>query len=127
MQFFGPSDLKSLEDGTVRTKWSHPYSYDPIVQFERRDVPEGVKIESPYTDRMRRWEPELFRTLQKKHFDNEGDYWDNRSPQDIEAFLRDYYSSPELVLTKVIEHCNVSNGYPVWQLFYYGRDTSNDA
>lgn len=124
---FSGQDLEKFKNGTLKTKWSHPYNYDPITQFIRHDYPEDERVDSPYSDRMFRWQPERFRELQKKHFGNQGDYWDGRSPEAIEGFLKDYYNSPDLLLVKVVEYCNQSTGYPVWQFFFIGRDTSNDA
>lgn len=48
------------------------------------------------------------------HFGNESDYWNDRKPSKIEAFLRAYFDDPTLILTRVEEQCNQATGYPVW-------------
>ena len=51
----------------------------------------------------------------KKHFDGEGDYYYNRKPEAIEAFLREWTDDPGLKLVFIMEYCNRSNGYPHWR------------
>lgn len=97
-----------------KTKQSHPYSYDPFTIFKI----EGECTGSVYTDRLYQWDYKKHNALCQKHFGNEGQYWDNREPEVIQAFLRDYLNKPALVLIKIIEYCNISNGYPVWRLDY---------
>lgn len=97
----------------VRTKFSHPYSYDPIVQYRKEGV---VATTTYYTDRLHMWDSKLLETLSKKHFKNAGQYWDHRTPEAIEAFLRDWTGDQELELVMVQEECNVSSGYPLWRL-----------
>lgn len=100
-----------------KTKFTNPYDYDPILQFSARSkLPENG---SCYSDRMSQWDYKKYRDLCEKHFkgkngDPGGDYFDRRTPADIEAFLREYFDKPELTLLRVEEHCNVSNGFPVW-------------
>lgn len=109
-----------LDDGADepqgrRTKFTHPYSYDPIVQWSS-----GQKYQSVvYTDRLKGWYPyEKLQELKKKHFGNAGDYWSERKPAAIQAFLRELFNKPSLQLHFVEEHCNVANGFPVWLLGY---------
>jgi len=121
------NSLDELKSGTVRTKQSHPYSYDPITQFSRPASKDDAE-DSVYSDRMDEWDPELCAKLKNKHFGNTGDYWDQRSPAAIESFLKDYFTAPNLILTKVIEHCNQATGYPVWQFYFVdtNRQTSTE-
>lgn len=97
-----------------RTKWSHPYNYDPILQWAGGADPNGTV----YTDRLLSWDYKKHDELCEKHFGDRGQYWSNRKPQTIEAFLRDYLDAPGLVLCVVTEHCNQSTGFPVWRLDY---------
>ena len=126
MMILTPDDMKALDNGTLKTKQSHPYSYHPITQFIGK-LPEGQRVETSWSDRLFQQDSEKFRALQQKHFGNTSDYWEQRTSGAIEGFLRDYLDSPELVLVKVVEECNAANGYPYWVFQYYGRDTSNDA
>lgn len=107
-------EVEEYEGRPRKTKQSHPYSYDPIILWtDGSDTLEPT--DSVYTDRLYQWDYKKHNTLCQKHFKNEGQYWDRRNPELIQAFLRDYLDNPNLVLTKIIEYCNVSNGYPVWR------------
>ena len=81
---------------------------------------------SAYTDRMWQWDYEKYNELCQKHFGDKGQTnWLYREPKAIEAFIRDYNDDQTLILTKVVEYCNASNGYPVWNLIWYKEN--NDA
>lgn len=98
-------------DPNRRTKQSHPYNYDPIVTFRSNEVKANGSV---YTDRLLGWDYKKHNDLCQKHWCNEGQYWADRSPESIEAFLRDWMEDPELVLCEVQEHCNQSSGFPLW-------------
>ena len=98
----------------VRTKSSHPYSYDPILQWQGDAEPNGTV----YTDRLWQWDHVKHDELCKQHFGDAGQYWGNRKSEAIEAFLRDYLGAPDLVLCTVTEHCNQATGFPLWRLDY---------
>lgn len=98
-----------------KTKFSHPYSYDPVLQYVGKGEPNG----SLYTDRLRLWyDYELLRAKMQEHFGEQGDYWYRRKPKAIEAFLRDVMSKSKLKVIRIEEHCNVATGYPVWFITY---------
>lgn len=105
-----------------RTKESHPYSYDPLLQWRKYDkTPETAS--AVYSDRLAQWDYKKYQALVEKHFtgvngDRGGDYFHSRSPKRIEAFLRDYNDNQDLELVRIEEHCNWSSGYPVWAFFY---------
>jgi len=104
-----------------RTKYTHPYSYDPMLQWKKFDTT-PADAGAVYSDRLWQHDYSLFRRLCQEHFaggnDKGGDSFANRSPAKIEAFLRAFYGNPELELVRVEEHCNPSNGYPLWVFFY---------
>ena len=58
---------------------------------------------------------EKYHKLSKKHFKNEGHYFNNRSPKKIEKFLKDWFGNKKLKLVFIMEYCNVATGYPVWR------------
>lgn len=95
-----------------RSKQEYPYSYDGFVTY-RNGKNEEINF-TVYTDRIDR-DPK-YDELSQKHFGNQGQIWFNRSPLEIQSFLRDLYSDPKLKLILVMEYCNVSSGYPLWRL-----------
>lgn len=103
-----------LQENAVKTKHTHPYNYDPIVQFRGPGESNG----NIYTDRLLAWDRQKHDHLCEKHFGDRGQYWDRRAPEAIESFLRDWLDDPALALCRVTEHCNVANGFPVWHLEY---------
>ncbi len=104
-------------DTSIKTKYTNPYDYDPILQWETKD---GVESNgSVYTDRLLGWDYDKHNELCRKHFGNRGQYWNDREPEKIQAFMRDWTDNQELVLVRVEEHCNAATGYPVWHFAYY--------
>lgn len=101
----------------VRTKFSHPYNYDPIVQWRNGTKPNHTV----YTDRLYQWDSKKYNELCRKHFGDEAQYWDlhKRPVERIQDFLRDYLAKPDLVLCIVTEHCNQASGFPLWRLDYF--------
>jgi hypothetical protein len=100
----------------TRMKQTHPWNYDEFVKWEVK----GVEAKSgAYSDRLYQQDPTKYKALCRKHFGNEGQYWDQRSPEKIEAFLQDYLDCFENVrLTRICEGCNQSSGYPYWRFDY---------
>lgn len=111
----GPID----EHGNVvsRTKETHPYNYDGFVQW--RGGPNSAANGTIYSDRLLQWDYDKHNLLCKKHFGNRGQWWNQREPEKIEAFLRDWCDEPNLKLILVMEYCNQSSGYPCWRFDYH--------
>jgi hypothetical protein len=102
-----------------RTKADHPYSYDPLLVYATGEQADG----SVYSDRFRMWyDSAVLKSAMERHFGKTGDYYYDRSPTAIEAFLRDLLGKPQLKLVRIEEHCNVSNGYPCWFFAYQSGD-----
>lgn len=95
-----------------RTKSEHPWTYDDFVTWrggENSLIDDGV-----YSDRLLQWDHDKCRSLMRKHFGNESDYYTNRSPKQIEAFLSELLGrSIKLIL--IMECCNQSSGHPLWR------------
>jgi len=105
-------NLKVVE----RPRTSHPYNYSEFVFWKSEIDPKEIDG-SLYTDRLSQWDYDKMRKLQKKHFGNSGDYWTSFKPEEIEKFLCDWLDK-EVKLVLMLEYCNVSNGYPLWQLMW---------
>jgi len=97
-----------------RSRDEHPYSYDPIVVWQQGSRANGTI----YSDRLLMWDWNRYNELSKKHFGDESHYWHDRQPQKIQSFLRDWCHDPELILTRISEHCNQASGFPVWCFDY---------
>jgi hypothetical protein len=101
----------------TRTKQTHPWSYDEFVKWK---APGGlVEKSGTYSDRLYQQDSKKHDELCLKHFGNKGQYWDQRSPAKIEAFLIDYLDCFEDVkLVRICEGCNQATGYPYWRFDY---------
>lgn len=96
----------------VRTKFTHPYSYDPITLFSSTTK----ATDSVHTDRMDQWDHTKYQECAAKHLKRV--HFDRQTPSDVEAFLRAYMDNDKVVLTGIIEYCNQATGYPTWRLDY---------
>lgn len=87
-----------------------------IVQFKAEGIPNG----SCWSDRLFSWfDYAVIRSKMQLHFGESGDYWDDRHPERIEAFLQDLFQKPDLRLIFVEKSVNYSNGYPCWHFHYF--------
>ena len=98
-----------------RTPDTHPYNYDGFVNWRVK----GEYNSCVYTDRLLMWDWDKHNRLCRKHFGNEGQYWNDRDPKLIEAFMRDWTENPDLKLVMVMQHCNQATGYPAWSLHFH--------
>lgn len=112
----GRTDL--LGNKIEKTPSTHPYSYDTFATYVSPYYDGEGKYISVYSDRILQWDYDLTRKLMKKHFDNDGDYYNSRDPEDIEAFLRERFNKPKLSLMVIQEGCNIGNGFPFWIFTY---------
>lgn len=113
-RFDRDSDLQ--RSNPPRTRHSHPYSYDPFTIYggQGRDANGSV-----YTDRLYQWDHEKTRRIGAEVFGEKG-YWfgQNLNPDLVQTFLRRWHDDDTIILTRVVEYCNASNGYPTWLLVY---------
>ena len=100
-----------------RTPISHPYSYEPFVQWI--DDYNKEKGHTVYSDRMFQWDSEKYNKCCDEIFGNHGQYFDNRNPDKINQFLNKYFGK-EVKLTAILQYCNVSTGFPYWRFIYEG-------
>ena len=115
--FFQALGYVDLDGNSVeRVPQEYPYSYSPYVTYkngEKEDITNTV-----FSDRLLQWDFKKYDTLIQKHFGNEGQYFDNRSPKKIEAFLSDYFDKPNIKLIAIMKGANMANGYPYW-IFHF--------
>jgi len=112
------SQYKDWEGNEIeRTPNKYPYSYDAYVIHKTKESYEH----SVYSDRLFQWDTEKYNKLSKKHFGNIGQYFSERSPRQIEEFLKDYYNKPDLELVGIMQGCNIGNGYPYWVFMFNAK------
>ncbi|MFW5847530.1 MAG: hypothetical protein ACOCVF_01240 [bacterium] len=93
----------------------HSSTKDGLVIYDNKKTHNN----SAYTDRLYQWDSKKHDKFCKKHFNNTGQYWNNREPEKIEMFLRDYWNDQSIVLCSIIEYENQSTGYPVWRIDFH--------
>lgn len=108
-----PKYVDEFGNPVKRTKDKYPYSYDGFVTWSIDEEAD----DTVYSDRLLHWNYTKCRSLMNKHFKGDGDYYYNRSPEQIEAFLSEYMDK-DIKLVRVMEYCNQSSGYPVWRFDY---------
>jgi hypothetical protein len=105
-----------------RTPENHPYSYDSYIIYgkpnSKKNTNEKENICGVDSDRLYQWDYDKYNECSKKIFGNTGQYFDNRQPQQIEKFLRLYFTDNTIVLKRILQGCNVSNGFPYWTFRY---------
>lgn len=87
----------------------------PVVMFSTGAQGNG------YNDSDHLWlaDSRKYNEVSRRLFGDESQlWWDSRTPQQVEQFLRDYFDNPKLVLVKIQKMYNVSNGGPVWGFSY---------
>jgi hypothetical protein len=108
-------DLKEYFSKPYQNKYDAPYSYDPFSSFYLDSVFPNHTV---YSDRFYLWGEEKYRETCQKAFGESSPHFNKRTPEEVETFLRIYYQDPKLVLTRIVEWCNKSNGYPYY-CFYF--------
>lgn len=107
---------KFFPENIIKDRISYPYTYDPFLIYfnEKAESESTVTI---YSDRLWQWDYDKYNLLCKKHFGNEGQIWENREPEKIQAFLCDW-TGKEVILIANIQYVNMLSGYPVWRFDY---------
>jgi len=113
MNPYDPLNLSNILG--AKTPLTHPYNYDPFPIFNDGTEDHTSNV---HTDRLISQNPQKYDEVCRTHFDGRGHAFDKRPPLLIQAWLRDYFDNDKIVLTKVVQHCNVGNGYPYWELFF---------
>lgn len=110
-------------EAITKTKYTHPYSYEPFEVYSNKEVDTDS---SAYDDRMRSWDWDRFADGCNLVFGDRAQTFSTRSADKIEEFLRYYFKKPNLILTRIVEGCNVANGYPYWYFEWNNGGTYNE-
>ena len=105
-----------LPENIKKGRHDYPYSYEPFLIYFNEKAKEPT--DSIYTDRLLQWDYAKHNLLCKKHFGDEGQRWNSRDAEKIQAFLCDW-TGKKIVLVANIQYVNISNGYPVWRLDFH--------
>lgn len=100
-----------------KTKDEYRYSYDPFVIWRGNGFDKDKNYLGDYSDRLFQWNSDRYNECCEQVWGNKGQYFDCRTPEEIQKFLQLYYGDDNLVLYQIVEGCNQGNGYPYW-IFY---------
>lgn len=87
---------------------------DPVVMYDTGEKAISCKD----SDRLWSENSTLHDELCLRHFGDVSQWWNNRKPEQIQAFLRDFLQKPELVLVQVQKMYNINSGFPIWHFQY---------
>lgn len=75
------------------------------------------KIQSAYSDRLHQWDAKKHDRCCQQIWGNSGQYWHERSANEVSKFLTLYNGYPcKVVQIKQYENC--SSGYPLWYFLW---------
>lgn len=113
------TDSDLTRDDPIRTKQSHPYSYDPFTIWGYPGPSKKCNA-SDYTDRLHQWDYRKYDSIAREVYTEGARPFDSHHCRGdlIEVFLQKYHNDPTIKLLRVIEYCDASSGYPTWRLDY---------
>lgn len=114
-------DIQEQTKPGFRSKQDHPYSYDPFTVWMDMSFKSNEDCHVIYSDRMSQWDYQKNRTLQKEHLGKETDYLGDFTPNQLTNYLSAYLER-EIIMIRIQECCNVSNGYPLWVFWFKYKD-----
>lgn len=117
---------KELEGEDIRTRSEYMYSYSPILRYQGNDT-DHPNLSSVYHDRMWGWDYDKYRRCAKEAYGDAGQMGlENHSITQHEKLLRSFFDDETIVLVRLIEYCNASNGYPCYRFDYYSTKEKTD-
>jgi hypothetical protein len=108
-------DGNRLHDPNYRDPINYPYSYSPFLIWHSRKKVENSRIHTSYSDRLYRQDSDKFNTVCLKYFGDTGQYFDQRSPKDVEGFIGEFHGYEAVELISIEQQCNQSSGFPYWK------------
>jgi hypothetical protein len=126
----GPVDNGPVDDDgrpVERTKWEYPYSYSFFVVWKSEQDKRGIPgLGDAYSDRLLQWDRDKYNRCAEAVWGDHRQMFGSSEVAEIEQFLRLYCGDAGLVLTCILEGCNVSSGYPLW-FFRWQKGPKDDA
>lgn len=115
--YYGEMYLDLSGRPVERTPQSHPYSYSEYVLYKSEKFEQ--KDHMVYHDRMLQWDSVAFSKAVREVWPDKphSQMFSGKKPSDINRFLNLYFGK-EVVLTAVLQGCNVGDGFPYWVFAY---------
>ena len=115
------SDLPRHNPPRSKYDRNYSYSYDPFTIWGGQS---SSCNGSDWVDHMVSRDRKKYEALIEKIFvdaegKREGVFVQGCNGQKIQQFYREFTGNHEIVLTRVVEFCNISNGYPTWRIDYH--------
>lgn len=89
--------------------------YAPVETFTNGKKGNG----NNHSDRLWESDSSKYNSVSQQLFGDQSQlWWDRRTPQQVEAFLRAYFDNPALELVQIQKMYNRMNGGPVWYFEY---------
>jgi hypothetical protein len=114
------TDVQSNRDLRVRNRSSPPCEgdqlwYAPVETFTTGKKGNG----NNHSDRLWEADSSKYNSVSQQLFGDQSQlWWDRRTPQQVETFLRAYFDNPALELVQIQKMYNRMNGAPVWYFEY---------
>lgn len=112
-----------------RSPQEYPYNYDDYNLFvhpDKESLDNKYEASGAYTDRILHWDWDKHNEACRHVWNNEGQYWQDRTPEEIERFLNYYYDRSDFKVTKIVQSVNHSSGYPLWYIAWVCTDKIRD-
>ena len=105
--------IMSNKDGIV-TVFPNKDKYGGVIQFDNNAEPKH----SVYSDRMYGWNSKKYNECCRSIWNDESQvFYDDRTPEEVERFLRAYTEDETLTLCRIIRYERI-DGYSVWRFDY---------
>lgn len=87
------------------------------TEYIKENADTTTNVDSMYSDRMYSWDYAKFNKCLQEVFGNQGQYFSDRSPADIEKFIG-LYTKSKVELLMIKKYVNQSSGFDHWHFTY---------
>lgn len=124
---FGGQYIDQYGKPVDRTPITHPYQYNSFIVYrngENDEVDHTIYSDHLYKFSHGEDSYEHYNRMTMKHFRDVSQQWhlSDRSPDEIEEFLKDYFNKPNLKLVYMMQGCHQMSGYPIWSFHVHIGD-----
>ncbi|MEK2647377.1 hypothetical protein [Bdellovibrio sp. BCCA] len=115
MEFFD-IDKDLVRSNPPRTKQEFPYSFDPFTIW---GGPSPKCNATDWTDCLHSFDSQKYSSAGKEVFGDGRWFGEGLNGKKVQQFLNAYYGRNDLILTRVIEYCNMSTQYITYRIDYH--------